>query len=310
MPSPIQTGGFQVQAQPGISYLDPRLFAGGLTEIIPNIGRGASMVGGLYDMQENAQLRPTRAALANIELQEAENRMAMAPLERKLASLRLGEAQQRAAIPSEIVESVDIIGGGKRLAPLNPSASFEDFTIMEEFAPKVKRTGGTRVAAGGALTPFMRDETLLTAEEIKRQNRRDDIALMAEGRRVREQASTASARSQRLALDVEKAKSPDFSKAREGLDSEGRLVTVLFNKKTGEQITIPTDLVPIKSESEAIQIINALTGGGEPKVDPKDTASGTPSFSTIEEADAAAAREGWKGTRRIMVGGRPATWQE
>lgn len=173
MPSPITTQGFQVQAQPGINYLDPRLFAGGLSEIVPNIGRGASTVGGLVEMQDNAQMRPIRQALANIQLQEAQNRLAMAPLEQQLAALRLGEAQQRGAIPTEIVESVDVIGGGTRLTPGDPSATFENFTISEEYAPKVRRTGGTRVGAGGVLTPFVRDETLATSADIARQAAQD-----------------------------------------------------------------------------------------------------------------------------------------
>jgi hypothetical protein len=91
----------------------------------------------------------------------------MAPLEQQLAALRLGEAQQRAAIPQEIVENIDILGGGTRLAPQNPNATFADFQITEEYAPKIRRTGGTRVGAGGVLTPFTKDETLKTAAEIK-----------------------------------------------------------------------------------------------------------------------------------------------
>jgi hypothetical protein len=194
MPSPITTQGFTVQAQPGINYLDPRLFAGGLSEIVPNIGRGAGVVGGLYEMHDNAQMRPIRQSLANIQLREAENRLAMAPLEQQLAALRLGEAQQRAAIPTEIVENIDILGGGTRLAPQNPNASFADFQITEEYAPKIRRTGGTRVGAGGALTPFTKDETLATAADVQRQAAGDKLAAAAEARLAANQESLASYR--------------------------------------------------------------------------------------------------------------------
>lgn len=220
MASPITTSGFHVSAVPGINYPDPRLMAPALGGIIPAAGQGMGVAGDFFTMRENAQLRPTRRALADIQLQEAKNRMAMAPLEQQLAALRLGEAQQRAAIPTEIVESVDIIGGGKRLAPLNPSASFEDFTIMEEFAPRVKRTGGTRVAAGGVTSPFMRDETMASGEQVRAeaekraQELRSAEALAQQRTRGRQFESTALAELYTNAMESGDAEAASLYKAR------------------------------------------------------------------------------------------------
>lgn len=197
MASPIMTSGFSVQERPGINYLDPRLFASGLSEIVPNVGRGMNAVGQFYEMQNEAQMRPMRAALADIQLQEAQNRLAMAPLEQQIASLWLGEAQRQAAIPTELVESVQIIGGDTQLKPVDPNARFEDFSIVSETAPVVRRTGGTRFAAGGAASPFMRDETLKTTAQVEA----DAAKLAAE---IRAKDALASQRSQPKQFEIER----------------------------------------------------------------------------------------------------------
>jgi hypothetical protein len=174
MASPITTQGFTVSERPGINYLDPRLFASGLGDVVPNIGRGLELVGDAYRMRENADLRPVRAELAQIQLENAQNRLAMAPLERQLTELRLGEEQRQAAMP--VFKPGDIMfedttveypaaldDQGMRTGPSE--------TVMGDL---VQVTQGIEYGPGGVATPVTRRQTVKTAAQ-----RAEEAALKA-----------------------------------------------------------------------------------------------------------------------------------
>lgn len=183
----INTSGFQVQARPGIEYVDPRLMAPAYSNIIPAARSG-------FEFGESVRMAPLRQQLADIQLQEAENRLAMSPLEQQLAALRLGEMQQQAAIPEFVTEGVDIVGGDRRLAAVDINAPFESFEIAEDFAPKERVVRGQRVLAGGGVEPFERRETLATPADLRRQAASDKLAAQAEQRLAANQESLSAYR--------------------------------------------------------------------------------------------------------------------
>ena len=165
--SPITTSGFQVSARPGIDYVDPRLMAPAYDRIIPSVSQGLGAVGQLAQIIDDAQSRPIRRRLAQIQLQEAQNRLDLAPLEEQMAVARLQEAQQNAAVPHILTDTVDLSGGEKQLAPRNLDAGFGNIQFDESYAPRIRTTTGREIGAGGVVTPFTRTETLATAAQVE-----------------------------------------------------------------------------------------------------------------------------------------------
>lgn len=109
MASPITTEGFRVQAQPGINYLDPRLLAPAYSDLVPAIGRGLGVGNQVIQIAEDARMRPYREQLAQLQVQNQQNELGMAPLMRDLRLAQIAEAQQNAATPRIIPGDTQII---------------------------------------------------------------------------------------------------------------------------------------------------------------------------------------------------------
>ncbi len=165
MPSPVTTSGFGVSERLNPQYLDPRLLVADSQPIFSGIQNGMNTVGQFAQIYDQAQSAPIRRQLQQIQLDEAKARLSMLPLEQQLAQIRLAEAQQNAAIPQNIVEGVDIVGGDAELVPRNLDAGFGNIEFDERFTPRERVTRGTSVAAGGVRSPFEKRETLLTASQ-------------------------------------------------------------------------------------------------------------------------------------------------
>lgn len=162
---------------PRTDFADPRLLTPNYGSIIPGVGQGLGVAGQFAQIYENAQNAPIRRQLAQIQLDEARARSAMRPLEMELAQLRLGEAQQQAAIPQQIIEGVEVVGGEPMLTPRNLDAGFGNIEFDETFTPRERITRGTSVAAGGAKSPFEKRETLLTAMQAEAEAEKQKVAI-------------------------------------------------------------------------------------------------------------------------------------
>lgn len=95
------TDGFRVGVMPETRFVDPRLVSPRYGDILPAVGQGLS----LYDQ---FQTMPTRRRLGEIQLQEAENRLGLAPIQQQLARAQLDEALQNAATPRVLPGNVMI----------------------------------------------------------------------------------------------------------------------------------------------------------------------------------------------------------
>lgn len=143
---------------PDVRFADPRLLGGNLGSLVPAFAQGV-------ELGESIRMAPMRRQLADIQLQEAENRLSMAPIEQQLAQLRLGEAQRSLAIP--VFRPGDV--------------AFEDTTVeypaaIDEFGNRtgpsdvipgdlVRVTQGMEYGPGGLATPTARRETVKTAAQ-------------------------------------------------------------------------------------------------------------------------------------------------
>ena len=165
MASPITTGGFQVQAQPGIRLLAPEVFSSGAGNILPSVSRGLSLAGQLQQIQDEAQARPINRQLQQIKLQEAQARLAQLPIEQQLQQIAVGEAEKRAALPGIIPGDVTIEDTTK----VYPTALDElgNRTGPDDVVPGdlVQITEEQVIGPGGVITPRQVRKTLKTAEQ-------------------------------------------------------------------------------------------------------------------------------------------------
>lgn len=254
-------GGYNLSVLPQIQQVDPRLFTTG-GQFIGGLNSGFGAYGALQNIGDEAAARPIKRQLANIQLADAQNRLELAPLEQQLRLAQISEAQQNAAFPRELVDAVEVTGG----SPSGAGAFVGDtgeFYEPKTFSPEVKTTSGKRYV-GGDITPFTKTETLATPEAVELRDTKERLLLASESRRLAEQESLAKYRQEKNNIARQVANNPDWARGQSGADSNGNLVTVYFNKKNGQQITVPTDLVPIQHESESAQILGALLGGKTP----------------------------------------------
>lgn len=204
----INTGGFQVQNMPRVDFADPRLLTANLSGIIPAAQQGLGFYNGLQQIADEAQARPTRQQLLQIQLQDAQNRLGLAPLERDLRMAQISEAQQNAATPRLIAGDVMIEDGTKEYP-----AAFDEFGVRTGpsetvIGDLVEVQSGREIGPGGVVTPRTVRKTLKTAEQ--RQNEatkqaasiRASDALAGQRARGKEFESTALIQSYNDALEA------------------------------------------------------------------------------------------------------------
>lgn len=101
MASPITTTGFSVQERLNPVMADPRLFGRGYDAVFPAFNQGLGAAGALSQLVEDAQMRPVRRQLAQIQLEDASAR-------RRLLPLQIAEMERELAIPKVINGDVAI----------------------------------------------------------------------------------------------------------------------------------------------------------------------------------------------------------
>jgi len=259
MASPITTSGFHVQAQPGMSYLPASAFVSNAGGIIPAISQGAGLVSQLAQISDEAQLAPLRRQLQQIQLQEAQNRLADAPLNRQLQLAQIAHATQ----PLERVLGTEL----KRIPRIN---SPEDTPAMDENGNPTFAEGDTNYD----LTPVQRIEVrdpitgsvtvqqrtlapIATAEQL------GDRADKLEIQRLQAE-SLAANRDANRQLAIERLNSPKWKRLGYGVDPvTGKQAYLIVNETTGERQSVPTDLVPVPTGQDALLAgLQKLTGGG------------------------------------------------
>ncbi len=160
----VNTSGFQVAERPRVDFADPRILAPAYGNILPAVGQGLALYGGLQQIADDAVARPTRQQLLQIQLADAQNRLGMAPLDRQLREVQIAEAQQNAAVPQRVLTGRDIIGGDVKDIYDNNSG---EFVTGQEFAPLQVVETGDYIGAGGVKTPFRQVSTTKPSSQVR-----------------------------------------------------------------------------------------------------------------------------------------------
>lgn len=334
MPSPITTSGFQVQERLNPQYADPRLLTPQYERIIPSLSQGLGVASQFAQIADEAQSRPIRRQMQQLQLEEAQARLAMLPIQQQIQALQLGEAQQQAAIPEQIVEGVEIVGG-------TPGpAEFDDI-----YTPRERVTRGQSIAAGGVMSPYERRETLLTGEQVGAEAEKARLASLTatalanqrnRGKEFEVSALTQLIEDAKAEGDDEKVQiyearlnklntvrpvlsSQDIydrniakaaSDAGITFDAAKRLAdtpagaAVLARAAASNKQAVASSPVPISLSASDRALIAQAT---EELPAPTGVAR---TFATIQDAEAAAAAGILKDGTKIIVGGKPATWRD
>lgn len=319
------TSGFQVQERPRLDYMDPRLLTPKYSEMLPAFQQGLGVYSGLQQIADEAQARPTRQQLLQIQLQDAQNRLGLAPMERELKMAQISEAQQNAAFPRELVENVTISGGEKGAMINNPDAGFGNLQFTDVFTPKTETTTGRRFI-GDIQSPFTKTKTLKTSAELAIEDRKleADIAAREALAGYRGQmggAATMNAKSRAEAQANAAARIAQGTVIARGADdSTGNLIVTIRNPD-GTVEAIDTQTKPIAPVPAQVQLVREFMDGAPAASPPVRAAPAQPlraapgpakapvQFNTEQEAAAAADAGLIEAGDAIIVGGRPAKWQ-
>lgn len=313
MPSPITTEGFRLSVMPQIQFADPRLLGGNLGSVIPGIASG-------MEFADQIQQRPIKRQLADLQLQEAQAKIAALPLERQLRLAQIAEAEQNAAVPREVIDGTRALD----MTQVFPTALDDQ---GNRTGPDEKIIGdlyqietGTRYGANGVATPFERKKLVKDAAarelEIRKQDELDAYRTsMADAAQDRARAAqaTAEAANLRAQLAQQKLDNPGYKKLGYGVSAEGNMVYHLQNPKTGEIEYVDTGMKPKQSEIE--QLMNMMRGGSSAttsapaNIVQKSNGTATP-YKTLEEAENAINSGLHKPGDKIIVGTKSFTVQE
>lgn len=153
----VNTGGFQVSAIPRTDFVDPRLLTPN-SQILSGIMDGAQGVNKLYQIAQDARMRP---------------------IQQQLAQIQLAQAQQEAAMPRIIPGDV-VLQDQTRIFP----AALDEEGVRTgptetEYGDLVQISSGQRVGAGGVITPFETRKTVKTAADREAQAAKDAANLEA-----------------------------------------------------------------------------------------------------------------------------------
>lgn len=258
---PASTGqGYQVSVLPQVQQVDPRLF-NNAGQFLGGLNTGLGTVGALQNIYDQAQMAPVRRRLADIQIEEAQNRLSLAPLDRQLRDVQLAEAQQNAAVPREVLDDSIVTGGGRLTQIANPDAGFGNLEFVDSFAPRNRVVTGTRYGAGGIATPFSRTETLATPEQLKAEAAKTALGARTAESMIDSREAAALAATERNRLTAERdtlraenakilaesamiraqayAENPNYKSAPATLDDNGNVV-LNFVDATGALHAVPT----------------------------------------------------------------------
>lgn len=312
----VQTQGFNVGVLPSVNFADPRLLTANLSGILPAAEQGLGMYNKLRAIGDEARARPLREQLQALQLQEQQNRLAMAPLEQQLRLAQISEAQQNAAVPREVVQESVITGG----IPLpreitNEGANFEDLKFSSPgYSPQVKTVRGLGIAGGGITTPFTKTETLKTGAQVEADMRKLEADISSKEALNTYRGDLGEAALQRAANAQKKIQ--QGKKLSQGVNpTTGTLIVTVQNPDgTIEQIdtlTIPPPslLEKLIADAGGLGLVPPKNVAVPPPAKAARPAGQAPAFNTADEAASAAAAGIISPGDQIIVGGVPGKWQ-
>lgn len=173
MASPITTSGFGVNVMPSTQLADPRLLTPQYSQILPAIGQGVGLGNNLLQIYQDAQDRPLRQALAqlNLEQQQLQNARLAQPV-RQLIGSSLQEVPRYAPVTSTRED-------GTTFTEVPAGVDLREFQIINEYDP---RTGQSRtVEQPGRVVKTMEDlantQSLIEARNAPRGTSDNSTAL-------------------------------------------------------------------------------------------------------------------------------------
>lgn len=272
MPSPITTSGFSVGVLPRTDFADPRLLAPNYADILPSVGRGLA----LYSQLQEERERPLRARLAQLQLQEAEGRAQLAPLERKRRMVELAQPIER--VTGAGIEAVNRFPTDIQVS--EGGVTFDNTPAGEDiFATEIVES--IDPLTGAVTTGTRRTRPISTMEQIENQRSlmedREARALAAEERlRIQEAANQAKADNDRLRAEAsmmraqQLASNPQVGYVDVKRD-DGRTVRQYFSKADPTRIIHEVDRGMLMSFGDALMasafggaIPATTTGGAQP----------------------------------------------
>lgn len=249
----VQTQGFQVQERPRVDFADPRLLVPNLSGILPAAQQGLGMYGNLQAIADDARARPIRQRLQDISLVNAENALALSPLE---------NARRRTVLQQPIER---VLGGGLEEVqryPLQPMLDEEGKPVFDSSGnPRMERPAGSDVfstelvevvdpVSGQAHTVTRRGKPTQTLEQAAlaadQADYRDQLAaIRAQNAATAAAAAETRGENDRIKADAMAARAeaalndPKWRTVSSGEDAAGNLVINQVDAD-GQLRTIPT----------------------------------------------------------------------
>lgn len=242
----LQTGGDRLSVMPDANRLDPRLFAADIQGALRSVGQGMGVVNDIYQTRENAAQRPIREALAQLQLQSAQEEASMAPArERALADaellrgLQIQEAERQGALAEIRPEVVDTLGafreGGYFEGPTGKTK--DEITGVRQLVRNpdgsiVERKLPTGIVSGADIEE--KKSALAQRAEVAQEK------LAIEREKIKAQQDIAQAKLDAMQAKIEKASAEAEAKGLElvkSIDMETReTVLTSVDKKTGKVV--------------------------------------------------------------------------
>jgi hypothetical protein len=349
MPSPITTSGFSVQNMPNVQFADPRLMVPQYSNIIPAISQGAGLYNQLSQIPIQRQLQqlqlqeaqnrlaqaPIEQQLAALRLGEAQQQAAIPQFVPQSVDIIGGTKELRPVDPGASFENFQIT---EHFTPRQRVTRGLEVMAGGEARP-VERRDTLATAGDVAAVAAKEAMALKSAEALATQRLRGkefestslvDLYNNAVDSGDTEAASIYKARIDRL--NTRPGFLPEgtaYQRRIETMAADAGLTLAAANElaQTAQGAEALAQLA-VRNKAVARDPLNAsfapsltpqqqaiITRAGQPVgveeifSAPSGNTAAAPSFNTVEEAEAAAKSQGWKGPVKIIIGGRPATWQ-
>lgn len=340
MPSPITTGGFQISERLNPQYLDPRLLTPNYGNIIPGLSQGLGAAGQFLQLADEAQARPLRRELQQLQIEDARSRAGLRPLETQRRRLELaqpirtslGNSIKRIAVPDELVPRLDEAGNPMLDAAGNPimenvaGTGGTDVMLSERFREVSPLTGAQNIVdvderpiqtmEQGRNTESLIDAreaaALAASERLRLTGERD--AAKAENDRIKADAARVRAEllAQNPGVSYVDVKREDGRTIRQYFPKgePGRIIHEIDRGELGAEDFLTT-LMRQQPKTAGVPVAPTAAGDFQSRTNSilgRGPAVDVPAFSTVQEAEAAGRNGLLKPGTKITVGGKPATW--
>jgi len=278
MASPITTSGFGVNVMPSTQLADPRLLTPQYSQILPAIGQGVGLGNNLLQIYQDAQDRPLRQALAqlNLEQQQLQNARLAQPIE-TVTGISLQERPRY----DEVTTMTD---AGTEFKWRPPGA---DLLQIEEVRTVDPRTGQVTTSQRAA-RPLMTLEQRQAAEDKTAYNE-SIAAIRAQEAETRRIAAEAKAQNDALRAQVatlrEERLSKDPALSNRTINRNGTLFIQYFNKDNPAVVVEEVEKGPV-TQSGILALLSGLGGQGNlaappPVSQPQNNTAVDPAVSNL-----------------------------